>query len=680
MAAGTGEAPSGIVAYESDQIVALRGALLATSWGDHRIDAFTPGGDHRANTVTRPMVRRALVTGDEDFRPVGLVVAPDGSLYASDWVDRSYNLHGKGRVWRIRAKERPVRVAPRDDVEALRHSDRAIREDAARRLARVADPVSRAALRARVTEDPDPRVVASALDAMITTALPDDDETFRKALAHPIPEIRGLATRRLPEAMVVVDHVAAVDSSAMVRAEALRRIHHAGALPAILTALADPDPFLRQAAREGLRRSVSREQLFRLLRHPMPAVRLGAVLVLRDLGDPDARVGINIAFSDRDSDVRFAVLQWIAEAPQDNHDLSHRLDLNDPRLNAREFVATLAVLERLGRSAPGQPVKEFSAEDHAARLLDVEPVEMSGPLLARVLRILRPDHPSLNDERLARLVNVPNPALQIEALRSWRARPGFDRFDMLARFAQDVDLPRPVRLEAIIGLAGADLSNPDRRAALVELAGTKDLLIRRESLRALRGAPLTISESARLEKTAARGDPISVDLLDAVGGFDTTTPEPPRPLAEWIELLKGPNDPESGGRIYFHPKGPGCFRCHQIDGRGGRSGPDLTRVGTAISPEKLLESILEPGKEVAPQFVTWSLALRDGRVVTGTRLGETPEGIEYGDANGRTVVVKPDEVEEALPQRESLMPNGLHRLLTEQELRDLIAFLLEPRG
>src|SRR5207249_3129540 len=48
--------------------------------------------------------KKVLVRGGEDFRPVGIAIAPDGSLVVSDWVDKSYPVHGKGRLWRIRAR------------------------------------------------------------------------------------------------------------------------------------------------------------------------------------------------------------------------------------------------------------------------------------------------------------------------------------------------------------------------------------------------------------------------------------------------------------------------------------------------------------------------------------------------------------------------------------------------
>jgi len=98
MVAGTGEAPSGILSYESDGFPEeYIGNLFVTSWGDHRIDRFRlkPRG------ASFGSVAEPVIVGGEDFRPVGIACAPDGSLYCTDWVKRDYNLHGHGRVWRI---------------------------------------------------------------------------------------------------------------------------------------------------------------------------------------------------------------------------------------------------------------------------------------------------------------------------------------------------------------------------------------------------------------------------------------------------------------------------------------------------------------------------------------------------------------------------------------------------
>ena len=105
MVAGTGEAPSGVVEYDRDNLPEdYRGTLLVTSWGDHRIEQYRlePHGASFRATM------KPVVVGGDDFRPVGIAVAPDGSLYISDWVDKSYTLHGKGRIWRLRGRSRHV--------------------------------------------------------------------------------------------------------------------------------------------------------------------------------------------------------------------------------------------------------------------------------------------------------------------------------------------------------------------------------------------------------------------------------------------------------------------------------------------------------------------------------------------------------------------------------------------
>ena len=75
MVAGTGEAPSGVVAYESDNLPAdYRGTLLVTSWGDHRIERY----DLQPHGASFRSTMKPVVVGGDDFRPVGIAVAADG--------------------------------------------------------------------------------------------------------------------------------------------------------------------------------------------------------------------------------------------------------------------------------------------------------------------------------------------------------------------------------------------------------------------------------------------------------------------------------------------------------------------------------------------------------------------------------------------------------------------------
>lgn len=89
MASGTGEAPCAVIPVGD--------SLWVSSWGDNRIEAFRPtphGASWKAEFTT-------VVQGDTQFRPVDFAKAPDGSIYFTDWVDRSYPVHQKGRLWRL---------------------------------------------------------------------------------------------------------------------------------------------------------------------------------------------------------------------------------------------------------------------------------------------------------------------------------------------------------------------------------------------------------------------------------------------------------------------------------------------------------------------------------------------------------------------------------------------------
>ena len=103
-----------------------------TSWGDHTIERYrlVPRGASFAAQ------REVVVQGNTNFRPVGMAVAPDGSLYFSDWVQRSYQLHKHGRIWRLSPPERavsdtmepPEHVSPEDDPFARAQQVHALAE------------------------------------------------------------------------------------------------------------------------------------------------------------------------------------------------------------------------------------------------------------------------------------------------------------------------------------------------------------------------------------------------------------------------------------------------------------------------------------------------------------------------------------------------------------------------
>jgi putative membrane-bound dehydrogenase-like protein len=131
---------------------------------------------------------------------------------------------------------------------------------------------------------------------------------------------------------------------------------------------------------------------------------------------------------------------------------------------------------------------------------------------------------------------------------------------------------------------------------------------------------------------------------------------------------------KAGRRVFFDPHGPGCYRCHTHDGRGNDVGPDLTTIGRS-EPKRIMESLLQPSATVAPQHQAYTLVMKDGRTLTGTLVKTHLDTYTYLNAEGQLFEVKTYDIEETVPAKKSLMPEGLLQQLTDQEVKDLLEFL-----
>jgi putative heme-binding domain-containing protein len=122
-----------------------------------------------------------------------------------------------------------------------------------------------------------------------------------------------------------------------------------------------------------------------------------------------------------------------------------------------------------------------------------------------------------------------------------------------------------------------------------------------------------------------------------------------------------------------------CATCHQAEGRGVDVGPNLATV-TNRSPEDLLVHILDPNREVAPNFVNYNVATVQGRVVSGIIAEESASAIVVKRSEGATDVITREQIEQVKSTGVSLMPEGLEKGLTVGEIADLIAFVRTIRA
>ena len=120
-----------------------------------------------------------------------------------------------------------------------------------------------------------------------------------------------------------------------------------------------------------------------------------------------------------------------------------------------------------------------------------------------------------------------------------------------------------------------------------------------------------------------------------------------------------------------------CASCHQLYGEGRNVGPDLTGSDRR-NLEYLLDNMLDPSAIVTPEFEASLVTLADGRVVTGM-VSDAGGGNVWIQTPAETLTVREQEVESVQGLGVSLMPAGIIDALTEDQARDLIAYLMHPR-
>jgi putative heme-binding domain-containing protein len=146
-------------------------------------------------------------------------------------------------------------------------------------------------------------------------------------------------------------------------------------------------------------------------------------------------------------------------------------------------------------------------------------------------------------------------------------------------------------------------------------------------------------------------------------------------IARYTAALKNPGDRARGAAVFEKH----CLTCHFVQGRGHRVGPDLSGIG-ARAKEVVLVDLLDPSRQVSPDFVAYTLITRDGQVLSGLLASETAAGVTLRRAEGAQDFVPRAQIEELRSSGKSLMPEGLEQNLTEQNLSDLLAFLARPEA
>lgn len=666
------------------------------------------GGWFRIGCPTSRIAKPEILGGIYRIRRKGAAVPADPRGLKLEWA----NAKASELAPRL-ADKRPA-VAERAITELASRGDAAVepllafagkqtpskaRTRALWTLARIDTPAARDALRQSFT---------------------DQDASVRLTAVCAAGRVRDQAALDKLTELVVSDESAAVRREA---ATALGRLHRAEAAPALLAALrAGGDRFLEHALIYALIQIDDRAATLAGLEDANPQVRRAALIALDQMNSGGlTRELVAPLLDTNDVALQQAALEviqkhegwaaeitgllggWLAQdklSPQQATMVRGALlaFCKEPATqtlvaktlaNEKTSVALrLLLLEVVARSElPELPAAWL---DQLGRHLDSKQADVRRQAVTAIAALGLENF----DERLLALARDEAQPLELRvaalAIASKHGRPlDGDLFAFLQR-RLDEDVPPIDRLAAAEALGASALDGEQLGALTDQLAAAGPL-----ELPALVGAYERDSHpELGLQFVAALSRSPGVDNLPPgrldklLGNYPADVQRAAEPLKKRLnqgieeqrERLRGlaaqlaPGTPAQG-RAVFYSKKASCSACHRIRGEGGNVGPDLSKIGQIRQRLDFLESILYPSASLARGFESYTIVTEAGLTHTGILSRETADAVYLRNAQREEVRVPRSEIDELGPSRLSIMPQGLDRQITPDELRDLVSFL-----
>jgi len=691
--------PTGICIYEGDTFgPKYQNAPLHTDAGPRecRVYRHEPAGYGMRATSETFLSNQ----GDNYFRPDDICAMPDGRLLVADWYDGGVGGHGynnpdQGRIFLLspRGKKvtRPDKPGPyqntADALQALRSPNLATQFLARERL--LADGQKSVAALVGCLDDADPNLRARALwllDRIGGTArekvvdqLKNSDPAFRalgvrilrrhgETYAAPIlamSDDRAPAVRR-----EVLLAIRALDGSAAEAALAKLAATYDGQdryqLEAIHIAVGDRKAKLLAALEKNGPLKPEQYPLLQLL-SPERATQAVLAALHADLNSAQARLAVDRAGGIPSVEAGWALLKLAQTggAPLE--------------LRRAALVKVLANVDRRGSWAAMTRDQKLTTAlrnlltDEALRAVVLGAIgELRlGGLSSDVLALVERDAtPTAVRVQAINVLAGLKPRGAVDALRKLVTAPDPDVADAALRGLVDLQDARSLREL----LAGDKVTADMRRAAvdrLVDSTGGAILLLRLLDEQKL---PDELKQRA-IDKATAHPD-LNVRVL-----FERYVPESQRPrkLGQAIsadEILSLAGDVNRGRAIFDKSSAAQCKKCHAVQGFGGSLGPELTKIGNKYERKALLETIVDPSKAIAPEFVPYLLETTGGQVHAGFVVDRNADQVTLKDVNSKLIRVPAAEVAELVPQQKSLMPELVLSEVSAQDAADLLAYLM----
>ncbi len=650
---------------------------------EYRGNAFI--GDVGSNIVHRKtlepdgvllVARRAeqgsefLASRDIWFRPAQFANGPDGNLYVID-------------VYR-EVIEHPASLPP----PIKRHLDLTSGRDRGR-IYRI---------KPKGFKLPPPVRLSESTTAELVALLEHENGWHRQTASRLIYE------RNEPSAVEPLVALARNSKSPLGRMHALRALAGLGGLTegVLLTAIADEHAGVRrhavQLAEEFVQSSLVRTALRKLVKDDDLMVRYQVAFTLGELA-PHDRIAALAALARRDSEhfwMRVALQSSLAEgAGEVLADL-----LTDPEYRRTgpggEFLQALA--RQIG-ARNRQP--DIVRVDAAIQQLAGQPSDRNiaqSVAIAAVEGMTRDGARQFAFQEYPHIAAAANRAVaQALAAAADGRRSVAERVKSigtmpLAPFDQTSDVfatllaaeqPAEVQLAAVAELTR--LRNPEAAALLLERWTSLTPRLRGVAVEGLVsnqasiGLLLTAIEAGKLSRSeieTARVEQLLRHRNSDIRGraMALWSKSPVRNQNELVEryrkalTLSGSVDK---GRAVFRAN---CAACHRAEGQGHELAPNLVTAQNR-GPDAILLNVLDPNREVNPQFVNYLVVTKDGRTASGMIAGESATSITLKRGEGQSETILRSDIEELTSTGMSLMPAGLEKQIDEQAMADLLAYL-----
>ncbi|MCX7699895.1 MAG: HEAT repeat domain-containing protein [Gemmataceae bacterium] len=644
-----------------------------------------------------------LYSSDPNFRPVDCKTGPDGALYFLDWHNpiighMQHNLRDPsrdrehGRIYRVTYDNRPLSESPRIAgepidrlIELLKHPEDRVRYRTRIELAsRPTEPTLSAARKKLEQASPSKDGGNEEFEHFRLEVLwlhqshnVVNVELLREVLNSPDFRARSAAVRvlcewrdRVPQALGLL-RSAVNDQHPRVRLEAVRAASYfpaADVLPVLIEVLTHPDdPFVSHVFRETLRAIELQTKV-----RTQGSIARAMVKLLTSGNVPVERRAAYVEAICRQGDAEDLRAVWDAVAIREDAPVELR----------RRTLEQLADAAQTRKVRPAGTVDLTSLLAHRDTWIRATAARLAGlwemtQVVAEIRRLAADEsEPDLVRRASAQALGYFGDAETRTLLESLgqTARPSNVRFQAIASLARS----QPATAAGLAAKALAQARPTDDLTLLFD-----PFLTRKGGLDQLAGAieksppPQDQAKLAlRSLYAAGRSDAPLIDVLTKAAGLSIESKPPTSDeVRELVNEVMSKGDPARGEAI-FRRADLGCFKCHAVNKAGGNVGPELTALGGSSPVDYVVTSVLDPNAAVKEQYATRTITTAEGQVFTGILVSRDQQRVVLRDATGKRIDIPVADIDEER-EGKSLMPEGLTKFLTRQELLDLCRFLSE---